>query len=80
MLHSLHDNRHVDFGLHLYIKASLALSARLIGAKGLFALEGSDVDSEAQRVHLFVEFLTMPDRGFASLRSHVVFTVVASVG
>jgi len=80
MLHGLHDNCYVHFGLHLYIEASLALSARLIGAKGLLALESSDVDSEAQGVHLFVEFLTVPDRGFASLRGHVVFGVVTCVG
>jgi len=53
--------------------------AILIGAKNLFTLEGSDVDSETHRGYLLVELLPMPDRGLTLLCSHVVFFRVARV-
>ena len=48
VFHGFHDNGNVDLCLHLQVEARLAYVALLIGAKNLFAFEGSDVDTEAK--------------------------------
>ena len=61
VLHGLHDDGHVDLGLHLQIEARLAHVAVLVGAEDLLTLEGPNVDLKALLRDLLVELLAMPD-------------------
>ena len=75
MFHGFHDNRHIDFCLHLQVEARLAHITLLVRAEDLLAFEGTNINTETQRGHLFVELLAMPDGGFSSFGRHVVFVV-----
>ena len=61
VLHGLHDDGHVDLGLHLQIEARLAHVTVLVGAEDLLSLEGANVDLKALLRDLLVELLAMPD-------------------
>lgn len=79
MLHGFHDYRNINFRLHLQVEARLAHVALLVRAEGLLALERADVDFEAQLGHLFIERLSVPDRGLTPLGSHVVHVIVRRI-
>jgi len=62
VLHSLHDDCHIDLGLHLQVKPGLVHSTLLVRADGLLALKLTDIDLKAQRAELLIEALAVPGR------------------
>lgn len=59
---SFHDDCDVNLGLHLYIEASLASRAVLLGTLHPLTLELTNIDFEAETIKLLVETFAMPDR------------------
>lgn len=75
MFHCFHYDCNVDLGLHLQVKAILAVVALFVRAEDLFALKLSDIDSKAKSTDLLVEGFSVPDRGLSLFGRDVVLVV-----